>query len=117
MIIIRYIQGKQLMYIPKHSGKASIMAEYHGISLGAGGTYTGSRETIETEDPLLRLEPYALLDVVAGINRKMFGMNFTFYGHIDNILNTRYEVIRSYPMPGRSFHLALTVGLNRNNPE
>jgi vitamin B12 transporter len=109
--------GKQLMYIPKHSGKASIMAEYHGISMGAGGTYTGSRETIETEDPLLRLEPYALLDVVAGISRKMFGMNCTFYGHIDNILNTQYEVIRSYPMPGRSFHLALTVGLNRNHPE
>lgn len=109
--------GNQLMYIPRHSGRASIMAEFHGISLGAGGTYTGSRETIETEDPLLRLEPYALLDVVAGINRKMFGMNFTFYGHIDNILNTEYEVIRSYPMPGRSFHIALTVGLNRNNPE
>jgi len=109
--------GKQLMYIPKHSGKARIMAEFRGISFGAGGTFTGSRETIETGDPLVRLEPYGLLDVIGGINRKLFGMNVTFYGHIDNILNTRYEVIRSYPMPGRSFHLALTLGLNRNNPE
>ena len=46
--------GKQLMYIPKHSGKASVMADYHGISLGAGITYTGSRETIETEDPFVQ---------------------------------------------------------------
>jgi vitamin B12 transporter len=109
--------GKQLMYIPKHSGKASVMADYHGICLGAGYTYTGSRETIETEDPFLQLKPYSLLDLSAGIHHKMFGVNFTFYGHIDNILNTQYEVIRSYPMPGRSFHLALTMGLNRNNPE
>lgn len=109
--------GKQLMYIPKHSGKANIMAGYQGISLGAGLTFAGSRETIETEDPFGRLKPYTLLDVVAGMNHKIFGMNLTFYGHIDNILNTQYEVIRSYPMPGRSFHLALTVGLSRNNPE
>ncbi len=109
--------GKQLMYIPKHSSKANIMASFDGITLGAGLTYTGSRETIETENPFLRLEPYTLFDVVAGINRKLFGMNISFYGHIDNILNTQYEVIRSYPMPGRSFHLALTLGLNRNNPE
>jgi iron complex outermembrane receptor protein len=109
--------GKQLMYIPKHSAKANIMAEFHGISFGAGSAYTGSRETVESEDPFVRLKPYVLLDLIAGINRKLFGMNFTLYGHIDNILNTRYEVIRSYPMPGRSFHLALTVGLNRNNPE
>jgi iron complex outermembrane receptor protein len=110
-------QGKQLMYIPRHSGKAGLMAEYHGISLGAGATYTGSRETIETGDPLVQLESYALVDLVAGINRKLFGMNFTLYSHIDNVFNTRYEVMRSYPMPGRSFHLALTVGINKSNPE
>jgi outer membrane cobalamin receptor len=65
----------------------------------------------------VRLKPYALLDLVAGINRKVLGVNLSLYGHIDNILNTQYEVIRSYPMPGRSFHLALSVGFNRNNPE
>jgi outer membrane cobalamin receptor len=109
--------GKQLMYIPAHSAKAGIMAEFRGITVGAGGSYTGSRETVETEDPFVRLDPYVLLDVMAGINHKLFGMSCTLYGHIDNILNSQYEVIRSYPMPGRSFHLALTVGLNRNNPE
>jgi len=109
--------GNQLMYIPKHSGKAGLMAGYRGISLGAGGAYTGSRGTIETEDPSMQLESYVLFDLIAGITRRVFGVNFTFYGHIDNIFNTRYEVMRSYPMPGRSFHIALSVGLNRNNPE
>jgi vitamin B12 transporter len=110
-------EGKQLMYIPRNSGRASLMAEFKGITLGAAASFTGYRETVETTDLSTRLKPYSLFDIFGGINRKIFGVSAGLYGHLDNIFNKQYEVIRSYPMPGRSFHFTLTLGFNRATTE
>jgi outer membrane cobalamin receptor len=110
-------KGRQLMYIPRHSGNASIKAFYKGMILGAGTVFTGSRETVETEDPSLALDPYAFIDLIAGINRRIHGINLGLYCRVDNLFDNQFEVIRSYPMPGRSFHFTLTLGLEKSDPE
>ncbi len=106
--------GRQLMYIPKHSGKASLKADFRGMMLGVNALFTGTRETVETDDYSLRLKPYSFMDIILGINRKITGIDFGLYCRIDNIFNKQYEVIRSYPMPGRSFLFTLTMGLNKS---
>jgi vitamin B12 transporter len=30
-----------------------------------------------------------------------------------NLLNSRYQVVRAYPMPGRSFHISFSVDFNQ----
>jgi vitamin B12 transporter len=109
--------GKQLMYTPMHSGKANVSAEFKGFMLGVTAVFTGSRETVETEDRTIRLDPYAFFDFITGMDQKIHGVKFGLYGRIDNIFNKQYEVIRSYPMPGRSFHIVLTLGLDKSNPD
>jgi vitamin B12 transporter len=109
--------GKQMMYIPKHMGKANISANYNGFMLGAGALLTGSRETVETADRTFRLDPYATMDLIGGMNHKIFGVNFGLYCRVDNVFNKQYEVIRSYPMPGRSIVFTMTLGLDRSNPD
>jgi len=106
------VEGKQLMYVPKHSGRVNLKSEYKGLILGAGGVLTGRRETVETEDKTLRLPPFAYIDLYTGIKRKIRKINAGLYCRVDNLLNKQYEIMRSYPMAGRSYHLTLTLGLN-----
>jgi outer membrane receptor protein involved in Fe transport len=106
--------GRQLMYIPKHSGKASIKTTFKGMVLGVNGVFTGSRETVETDDRILRLEPFVFIDCSLGIIRKIAGIDFGLNCRIDNIFNKQYEIIRSYPMPGRSFLFTLSIGLDKS---
>jgi outer membrane cobalamin receptor len=109
--------GRQLMYVPKHSGKAGIKAVYRGYMMGANALVTGARETVETGDITLRLEPHGYIDFMVGLNRRIAGIDLGVYGRIDNIFDTQYEVIRSYPMPGRSFLFTLTLGLVKTGTE
>lgn len=106
---------RQLMYIPRHSGKVNIKAIYKGFMAGAGGYFTGSRETVETGDKTIRLDPYAYIDLTGGFQKKVYGVDLGIYGRVDNLFNKQYQVIRSYPMPGRSFHITLTLSFNKSD--
>lgn len=113
----KYISGNQLIYIPEHTFRASVMAEYEGIHTGASVNYTGSRETVETGDEIQELPSFALVDWSIGYHQSFHDCNMVFALSIDNIFNKRYEVIRSYPMPGRTLHFTLTLGLNKTRSE
>lgn len=107
--------GNQLIYIPEHSSRASVRIKYGNIILDLSGMYTGIRETAETGNMSLQLPPYTLVDASIGYSGKLgfwpFGLGF----RCDNLLNKQYEIIRSYPVPGRTFQLVLSVGFSRNN--
>jgi len=111
-------EDNQLMYVPLHTVRASITATCKGFELGAGGTITSRRETVETADATLRLPAYGLMDVTGGYQGELHGLNLGIFFRIINLFDHRYEVIRSYPMPGRMMQLTITVGwkkINANN--
>jgi outer membrane cobalamin receptor len=113
----RLSEGNQLIYIPRHSLRTSSDVAYRGLNLGFSVIYTGSRETVETADKTLRMPAFTLVDVFCGFRKEIVHLPLALAIRIENLFNQSYEVIRSFPMPGRTVHLALCVGFNKSNSE
>ena len=109
-------EGNQLMYVPLHTARANLTAEYKGFELGTYGIISGSRETVETADETLRLPAYSLIDLIAGFHKDFSNMKLGMFFRINNLFDQQYEAIRSYPMPGRTIQLTITYGLVKANP-
>lgn len=110
-------EGSQLMYIPLHTLKAASEVRYKVFVLGISVAYTGMRETIETADVNLRLPPFTVVDLHAGVQKVVRKVTTTFNFSVDNLFNKTYEVIRSYPVPGRTVHFILTIELAKSGSE
>ena len=108
-------EGNQLIYIPEHTITSSSDITCKGYMLGLSIVYAGSRETVETGDKAFRLPPYTLVNMSAGLMKKIGNVPLSAYFQIQNLTNKSYQAVRSYAMPGRSFHLTLMVGFVKNN--
>lgn len=99
------IKGKKLIYVPLHRAGGILSAEYSQLYVSLDAGYTGKRYI--TPDNSSFLEGFFLIDPEAGINipfnRNRIGMKL----RIENIMNTSYETIAWYPMPGRRFLFSL----------
>ncbi len=110
-------EGNQLSYVPKHTLRTSSEAVFKGFSIGYAVSYTGCRETVETKADNLRLSPFTLIDFTTGYHGKINDMSMAVYFRIENVFDKSVEIIRSYPLPGRTFHLTMTIGLDKLNSE
>jgi outer membrane cobalamin receptor len=107
-------KGKQLIYTPRHTFRMNTEIQRKGIMAGVFAAYTGKRETVETADPALQLPSYWTFDLTTGIEKQINHIPVAFYFRVENVFDKSYEVIRSYPMPGRSYHFTASVGFSRN---
>jgi vitamin B12 transporter len=110
-----FYEGNQLMYVPLHTAGGGITADFEGFEIGTSEVFTGCRETVETADRALQLPAYCLVDVFAGFHKEFMNMKLGMLFRISNLFNRQYEVIRSYPMPGRTFQLIITLGFEKKN--
>jgi vitamin B12 transporter len=113
----RLFEGNQLMYAPIHALRAGLDISLYDFTLGVSTSYTGYRETVETADKTLGLPAYGVLNLMTGFHRKILKADIALDFFIDNVFDKSYEIIRSYPVPGRSFHFTLSVGLQTNNTQ
>lgn len=111
----RSIINKQLVYVPESVSRLNIDVYFKGLRAGFYSSYTGTRQTVETADPWLELPPFFVADIVTGYERNINGIDSELLLRIENVFNTRYEVIRSYPMPGRAFYFTLRFTFNKNS--
>ncbi len=112
-----YITGNQMIYVPKYTFRASVNIHYGKFSTGSSLQYTGKRETVETGDKIYELEAFTLVDWLAGYHQTFNDYLVVLSLRLDNVFNKQYEVMRSYPMPGRTIHFTITMGLNKTHPE
>jgi iron complex outermembrane receptor protein len=99
--------GKQLMYIPLHNSMAHGTLFVKNYMAGANLTYTGYRYTNNSNTDWL--DPYLLLNLLAG---KSFYWNHTSVqvsGRVNNLLNKSYQNMENRPMPCRNFQVSLQV--------
>ncbi|MBN1159353.1 MAG: TonB-dependent receptor [Bacteroidales bacterium] len=107
------LAGNQLVYIPRHVARMNLNVMYRKFTLGCYGTMTGKRETAESSDPILRLPAYGLVDILTGYDRQFGQIHAGIHFQIENLFDKQYEVIRSYAMPGRAFHVVLTLDFDK----
>lgn len=88
--------GAQIQYVPLHSGSASADAEYKGWRADVSFLWTGTRYTVTPNYPQYAMKPWTTLDV--RLSKTFLGI--TLAVSLNNICNTRYEIVTCYPMPG-----------------
>jgi iron complex outermembrane receptor protein len=92
-------------YIPENAASATLRLDYGIFFTGIYFTFTGQRYTTTDNDPVYALEPYTLANMVAGIHAGKKKTRYSLQIDIHNLFNTRYQVIRSYAMPGTACYL------------
>ncbi len=100
-----YTRGRQLPYTPQLLGSAALTVRRAAVELGLHLHAVGQRWSQPDNSPQSRLAPYATLDATAGTELRLFGGMLQLRARVHNVLGASYEVIRNYPMPGRSVRL------------
>ena len=100
--------GKQIAYYPKHTGGASVSYENPWVNLGVHFVAVSDRWA--TNEHLEETKVKAYQDVGATlwrdvtIGKHQVGLR----ADVKNLFDKQYEIVRLYPMPGRSFYFTLT---------
>ena len=104
--------GERIPYAPDEVASLLFLADLRAVRLNTSLTYVSHRHTLAWNTAESALPRYALLD--AGLIRSVELGPVELEGslQVTNLLDHRYEVVRSYPMPGRGwrFDLALRWG-------
>ncbi len=105
----------QSSYIPVHTASGTLRADYRFLYAGIYEDFTGARYTAPGEDPLYRMDPFALTSVVAGGKKNMASWDVDLRFIVKNLFNARFQVVRSYPMPGRAYLLKARITFRTNS--
>jgi len=103
----------QIPYTPKYNASYTSTFGYKKNNLSLSLIHTGNRYVLNENIPFNTLEGF--IDLGIGISRTFKLKNQSIYSklQIANILNTNYEVIKSFPMPGRHFNLKIVYIFNQ----
>ncbi len=106
-------EGSQLGYVPRHNISAYGDLHYRRAFAGFTGNFTGSRFTGHDNNPLYKMPSFYVLNAHAGYRLSMGELAGRLQLRVKNLLNSRYQVIRAYPMPGRNFNISLSIEFNQ----
>lgn len=97
-----FTKGKQLPYTPEHQASSSISYHLPTYFVGLSINYTGTRYSLPDNNSDSELSDFFLLSVFAEKQTLLFDITTIVRLDIRNVLNTRYEMIDNYPLPGFS---------------
>jgi vitamin B12 transporter len=105
--------NQQLPYTPFYSATYGLMMTYKKLSFSSNVLYSGYRFSLN-ENNYANLLP-AYTDLSVGVSRVLKWKNQEILLDVKamNIFNKNYEVIRSFPMPGRYYQLRLKYTLDK----
>jgi vitamin B12 transporter len=99
--------NQQIPYSPLNSGSLLISAEWRQIALNYSFIYTGSRYDESANIPANYVQPWYTHDLAMSWSRPVNGHLMKGSVEVNNLFNQYYEVITSFPMPGRSWRFTL----------
>ena len=101
--------NKQLAYMPRYSGCASLAYENPWLNISVTGTGASKRFATHEHSPGTRLKGYFDFSTSVWRTFRMRSIQLEARADIQNLGNTQYELITGYPMPGRSYRLSLNI--------
>lgn len=103
------VNGNQIVYTPLHSGSASISFINCIADVGYSLVWSGERYRLPQNIKSNKVDAYA--DHSFWISRKWELAAFALTSKFEalNVIGDNYEIIRYYPMPGRSFRLSAVI--------
>ncbi len=101
--------GKQIPYVPRYSGVASLTVGYRSFRLLFSQSYTGYR--FYNTDETGAIAPYTVANLHLLYGFKVAGKPWKIMGQINNLFNASYAVMYDRPMPLRSYGISLQAGI------
>jgi outer membrane receptor protein involved in Fe transport len=105
------VEGEQIIYTPRHSGSASTALRTLLLDAGYSLVWSCERYRLAQNIPSSRVDGYC--DHSIWLSRDWTIGKLVLSTRIEamNLLDKNYEIIRYYPMPGRSVRLSATINL------
>lgn len=99
----------QIPYTPLHSSALNMSINIWHFFLGNELIIVGSRYALEQNVEENRLSPYVDANLSLGMTLQPLQIPLVFKIEVLNVGNAHYEIIRNYPMQGRSFRLKINL--------
>lgn len=101
--------NKQIPYIPRHKASISINFVSKFFETDFNANYYGKRYTTEDNDDLFSLEPVVISNISTTVHKNIRQFSFRINFLVQNLFNTSYQLIQSFPMPGREYRLTIQM--------
>lgn len=104
--------NKQVAYTPIHSGAASLSWENPWVDVVVHTTGASDRYGTNSNLPITRIKGYMEMGAALILSFKIKRNTIDLRFDMTNILDTQYEIVGNYPMPGRAWKFTLTYKYN-----
>ena len=101
----------QIPYIPEHSGSAIFNFDWKDLSFNYSFIYTGERYSQQENIVYNHLEPWYTSDISLAYRFKVRKCDVRATFEVNNLFAQDYDVILNYPMPRRSYAVAVDIKL------
>ncbi len=99
--------NKIIPYRPQHSFKSSIQFGYKETLAKINYRVVGKR--FVTVANTVELPSYQVVDLTLLQNLNFSKLKTVLIFSVNNLINEHYEIVRSYPIPGREFRIGITL--------
>jgi outer membrane receptor protein involved in Fe transport len=96
-------------YTPDHSGSGLFTLQYGAWSGGYSLLFSTTRYVLGENNPYNQLDGWGTQDAFLSWTKNMKAFRMQIKASADNLLNKQYDVVKSFPMPGRSFKISLQL--------
>jgi vitamin B12 transporter len=100
---------QQIPYTPKSTLALNFGVDYKALGLYYNQVLSSSRYYLSENLPANLVDGYSVSDVALICKFKAGGKPVVLSGHIENLFDENYVIVRSFPMPGRSFLLSCQI--------
>lgn len=107
--------GKQLPYVPIHSGRLMLKAGLAGWGLALYNNYTSQRFISLENNEREALDTYLLTDAELSKVWRWNKTLITSHVQVNNIFNLYYENFAKHAMPGRNASMSISLHLNNRS--
>ena len=107
------VYGHLIPYAPEHSGSALLSVNYQNWQFNYSFIYTGGRYALPDNSTINYIQPWYTSDIALSWQyewKNTFIQNIKINAEINNLFNQNYDVIKYFPMPGRSFRCGISIG-------
>lgn len=101
-------KGKIIQYIPQELMSGFIYYRNDILNIGFRGIYVSHRFALPDNQYESMLKPYFISNFFVLREFRLTHFNFKARFEISNILDTQYEIIKNYPMTGRTLNLTIS---------
>lgn len=103
--------NQQLPYTPHHSGNATVLVKNPWVNIGYSVLMQGERWSTVIDSDQYRLKPFWEHSLTLSHRFEFRNWSMEISGTLRNLTDEQYEIIKYYPMPGRSGEVTLRFEL------